>query len=92
LEVDLFYATRKTDPVFTASIRKLAEQTDVRFHLLQESDGLLTVDRIEALVPQWKQADIWFCGPSGFAAALRKPMIEQGLPAAHFHQELFEMR
>jgi predicted ferric reductase len=92
LEVDLFYATRKTDPVFTASIQQLAEQTDVRFHVLQESDGLLTVERIEALVPQWKQSDIWFCGPSGFAAALRNPMIEQGLPGAQFHQELFEMR
>jgi ferredoxin-NADP reductase len=64
----------------------------VRFHALEEKDGLLKLDRIEALIPEWKQADIWFCGPTGLATALRNPMIERGLPASQFHQELFEMR
>ena len=90
--VDLFYSTRKADPAFTASIRELAEQKGVRFYALEEKDGLLTLDRIEALVPDWKQAAIWFCGPSEFGQAIRQPMIERGLPASHFHQELFEMR
>jgi predicted ferric reductase len=90
--VDLFYSTHKADPAFMASIRELAEQKGVRFYALEEKDGLLTLDRIEALAPDWKQAAIWFCGPSGFGQALRQPMIERGLPASHFHQKLFEMR
>jgi predicted ferric reductase len=90
--IDLFYSTRIADPAFTASVRELAEQKKVKFHVLEEKDGLLTLDRIEALVPDWQQAGIWFCGPSGFGQALRQPMIERGLPASHFHQELFEMR
>jgi predicted ferric reductase len=90
--VDLFYATRAADPAFTARIRELAAQTGVRFHALQDKDGLLTFDHIEALVPEWKQAGIWFCGPTGLADALRSPMIARGLPASQFHQELFEMR
>jgi predicted ferric reductase len=90
--VDLFYATRTADPAFTASIRELAEQTGVRFHALEDKDGLLTFDHMEALIPEWRQADVWFCGPGGLADALRNPMIARGLPASQFHQELFEMR
>ncbi len=53
---------------------------------------MLTLNCIEALVPDWTEASIWFCGPSGFGEALRQPMLARGLPASNFHQELFEMR
>lgn len=90
--IDLFYSTRVADPAFTSGIRELAAQKGVGFHLLEEKDGLLTLDCIEAVVPDWKEAGIWFCGPSGFGDALRQPMLARGLPGSHFHQELFEMR
>jgi ferredoxin-NADP reductase len=60
--------------------------------LIESKDGRLTLDRLEALAPHWKQADVWFCGPLGFARAMRDPTIARGLPARQFHQELFEMR
>lgn len=74
-------------------MQRLAERAGVRFHLLVDSrDGRLTLDRLEALVPDWRDADVWFCGPSAFANAMRNPMIARGLPPSQFHQELFEMR
>ncbi len=37
-------------------------------------------------------ASVWFCGPQGFAEAVRQGMQRLGRPAARFHQELFQMR
>ena len=38
------------------------------------------------------EASVWFCGPAGFGSALREAFTAQDLPAADFHQELFDMR
>nr|WP_245258229.1 ferric reductase-like transmembrane domain-containing protein [Rhodopseudomonas palustris] len=91
--IDLFYATNTPDSGFIAPIRRLAQQTGTVFHLVDGSQNdRLTVEKLAAMVPEWKQADIWFCGPSAFGDAMRRTMITQGLPASRFHQELFEMR
>jgi predicted ferric reductase len=36
--------------------------------------------------------EVWFCGPGGFAAALRDGLERLGLGDVRFHQEAFEMR
>jgi len=43
-------------------------------------------------VPGWKDASVWFCGPSRFAAALKLDLMRNGLKSEDFHHELFEMR
>ena len=60
--------------------------------LVSQRDGRLDARRIAAAVPDWKAADFWFCGPAAFGSALREAFTDQGLPAADFHQELFDMR
>lgn len=91
--VDLIYSTSAPAAAFIGNIRQLAERAGVRFHLLvTKRDGLLTLDRLAEMVPEWKEAEIWFCGPLGFGHALRDAMTARGLPAVHFHQELFDMR
>lgn len=91
--VDLFYATDTPDPGFVAPIAQLARQSGIAFHVVDGSQGdRLTLEKLAALVPEWKQADVWFCGPSGFGDAMRRAMVAQGLPASRFHQESFEMR
>ena len=55
-------------------------------------DGRLDVARICDTVPGWAEADVWFCGPGGFGQSLREGFVARGLPAADFHQELFDMR
>ncbi|MCL2524715.1 MAG: ferredoxin reductase family protein [Betaproteobacteria bacterium] len=91
--IDLFHATADHDPAFLASLRADAEAAGVRLHLFIDSqDGLLSGERLRALVPEWQQASLWFCGPSAFAQALRADLTAHGLSAGAFHQELFEMR
>ena len=91
--VDLFYSTSAPDAVFINKVRQRAEDAGVVLHLLvSQRDGRLDARRIAAAVPDWKAADFWFCGPAAFGDAIRTDLCDQGLPAANFHQELFEMR
>ena len=55
-------------------------------------DGFLDAIRIAKIVPEWQEADFWFCGPAGFGKALKSALVVEGLADSQFHQELFEMR
>jgi predicted ferric reductase len=91
--VDLIYATREHDPQIIERISEDARQAGIKLHVLwEERDGRLTPARLTELVPQWRQAEVWFCGPSGFGDAIRKGLFAIGLAKSRFHQELFEMR
>lgn len=92
-QVDLFYSTATNDVQANELLQKEARAAGVSLHVVwTERDGRLTATRIMELVPDWREADFWFCGPSAFGRVLREDFCAQGLPAARFHQELFEMR
>jgi predicted ferric reductase len=93
-EIHLFHSTADYSEEAIAKLRADAAAADVRLHVLHDAhDGFLTGDRIRAAVPGWRDASIWFCGPSGFGSALRRDFARQGLNLAKsFHQELFAMR
>ena len=92
--IDLFHTTADWNEEAIAQLTADAEAADVRLHVLHDPrDGRLSGERIRAAVPDWAQASIWFCGPAGFGAALRKDFAGHGFPVAErFHQELFAMR
>jgi predicted ferric reductase len=74
-------------------LKAAAEAAGIRLHLvISPRDGILTGERIRSLIPDWKNASLWFCGPAAFGQALRADFAAQGTPTPHFHQELFEMR
>jgi len=91
--VDLFYATRDPDAAFVDSLRERARTADVALHVLvEETDGFLSGDAVALVVPDWKSADVWFCGPAPFGKAMRRYFLHHGLADHDFHQELFAMR
>jgi predicted ferric reductase len=91
--IDLFYTTTEPRNGAVARLTAAAQAVGVRLHVLVESvDGRLDADRLCASVPEWRNADVWFCGPAGFGKALRHGLLAKGLAARDFHQELFEMR
>lgn len=92
-EIDLFHATTEVDETALQRLQDDASAAGVRLHLLVSGrDGLLTGERLRALVPDWRDAEVWFCGPAAFGDAIRTDLCGQGLLPARFHQELFEMR
>jgi predicted ferric reductase len=92
--VDLFHATAEEDEGAFARLRADAAASGIHLHLLVDHrDGLLSADRIREAVPQWRDASIWFCGPSGLGEALRADFAACGFPVnGKFHHELFAMR
>ena len=92
-DIDLFHTTAVFDPHVMGLLDNDARDAQVRLHVMwDERDGMLTAARVATLVPAWRDADVWFCGPSAFGQALKKDLIAMGMPALRFHQELFEMR
>ncbi|MFP5517332.1 MAG: ferric reductase, partial [Alphaproteobacteria bacterium] len=89
-----FHTTHDYDGDAIAKLTADAAAAGVRLHVLvDDRDGRLTGERIRAAVPEWRNAGIWFCGPTGFGQALRQDFAAQGLAVERrFHQELFEMR
>lgn len=91
--VDLFHPTAAIDPAALQKLQANARAAGVRLHLLVDGqDERLTGERLRQMVPGWKNASVWFCGPAGFGQALRADLTAQGLPDDASHQELFQMR
>jgi predicted ferric reductase len=91
--VDLFHATSAPDVRINDALWRLATDAKVRLHVwVAAESGRLTASHIMRGVPEWKSADIWFCGPVEFGARLEKDLRAAGLAASDFHQELFHFR
>lgn len=93
-QIDLFHSTREVDEAGLERIAAEAQAANVRLHVLIDArDGRLSAERIRETVPDWREASLWFCGPSGFGKSLRADFAAQGMDVENrFHQELFEMR
>lgn len=92
-QVHLFHTTRQVSEEALDRMRADAEAASVNLHVLVSTRvGHLDARQIMETVPDWKDASVWFCGPTGFGATLRQDLVGAGLPASDFHQELFEMR
>jgi hypothetical protein len=44
------------------------------------------------MFPDWKDADVWFCGPLGSAIRCADAMTARGFSPGRFHHELSDMR
>ena len=91
--VDLVYSTDTLDDGFLAEVRNAADAACVRLYLVDtRRDGFVDLPKLAGWAPQWRKADVWFCGPMTFGDAIYKAMRAGGLPAHRFHRELFQMR
>ena len=91
---DLHYCVRDrtTDP-FVERLQELCTGLPkVRLHLHDEQSGPLTAEALAATSGNVKRAEVWFCGPRGFAETLRNGLRQAWPGSIRFHQEAFEMR
>ncbi|WP_291209344.1 ferric reductase-like transmembrane domain-containing protein [Hyphomonas sp.] len=92
-DVDLIYSTGAPDEGFIDEVHSAVGLTGVRLHVVDTGlEGFVDLAKIALWVPDWRGADVWFCGPAKFGDSLYEAMIANGLPADRFHRELFEMR
>lgn len=91
--VDLIHSTKEVSAEALDLLKADAAAAGVALHVLVDArDGFLTGERLRQLVPHWKTASVWFCGPAAFGQALRVDLVSNGLNTDRFHQELFSMR
>ncbi|MGH1464809.1 MAG: ferredoxin reductase family protein [Cognatishimia sp.] len=91
--IDLIHSTKEMSPEALDLLKADAENAGINLHVMvDDRDGFLTGDLLRKMVPEWQSASFWFCGPAGFGQALRNDLLKQGLAAAEFKQELFNMR
>lgn len=88
--VDLFHSSANLTPEVSGRLSADAERAKVRLHLFHGRK--FAIGDLLNGVEDWRDADIWFCGPANFGRDVRQRLLALGLPAQRFHQELFEMR
>ncbi len=92
-EIDLIHCAKDLSQDVLDKLHADAKAANVNLHVMIDNyDGLLSAERLRSMLPKWKHASIWFCGPVGFGRELRKDLVKKGLQSEKFHQELFEMR
>ena len=91
--IDLFHPTKDVSQAAIDKLTADARAANVHLHLLVSGrDRRLDGERIRTMLPDWREASVWFCGPALFGQSLRKDLIAHGLPSDRVHQELFQMR
>ena len=92
-KVHFFYSTKSpSEATFPKALADLCWHAGVELHQRVDTiDGLIESTEIGQHIGQAK--GVWFCGPEGWGRSLQAALQRQfGLPAGHFHRELFEFR
>ena len=87
--VVLHSAPSARDVIFGAELRALAARG--RIHLIErhtDTEGMVSLDDVAALVPDWAQRQTWACGPTGLLDAAEKHWGATGI-ADQLHTERF---
>ncbi|WP_249011376.1 ferredoxin reductase [Conexibacter sp. DBS9H8] len=82
-------APRREDVIFGGELRALARAG--RLELIEhhdDTDGLLSTERLSALVPDLREREAWACGPAGLLATLESFYDTAGI-ADRLHTERF---
>lgn len=92
-QIDLIHTTPHIEPEVLELLTEDARAAGIKLHVLVDGDdGLLTAERLRRMLPDWKSASVWFCGPARFGQTIRRDLAARGHSARNFHQELFNMR
>lgn len=92
--VDFHYCVRNRDTdAFVQRVEALcARVPSIRLKVHSDDRDPALHARMLSDAASDEPIEVWFCGPGGFAAALREGLARLGLGDVRFHQEAFEMR
>jgi ferredoxin-NADP reductase len=78
--VHVHSALHRDDVIFGDELRRLAHRFDsYRLHE-QHTDrhGLFTLDRLDQICPDWREREVWACGPPALLDAIEKHWADAG--------------
>lgn len=95
--VHIHYAPHEFDVIFGKELRDMA-QTQPLYHLHQiftheygdskQSKGYFSGEQLERLCPDWREREVYACGPQPLLAALEQHYAQAGM-SRHLHIERF---
>lgn len=94
----LLYANRtKKDIIFSRELDKLSEKYELKVHHVLSDEkwvgekGFVDKEKIMRLVKDYKERDIYICGPPPMMDKLIKQLKEMGVKSKHIHYEKFSL-
>lgn len=91
-EMYLMFSVREDkDIVFKTELSELqAKHPNLKVqYVVSSRDGQVTRDKIAAFVPGIDRGPVMLCGPDPMMTAMRKILVEMGIPDGEIHQEAF---
>lgn len=95
--VHMHYAPHELDVIFGSELRRMAETHDLynlheihthSYGELKQTKGYFNAEQLEKRCPDWRDREVYACGPPGLVAALEKHFEDAGR-ARHLHIERF---
>lgn len=91
----VYRALREDDLILREELEALAERRGAQLHLVlgdhraPDGAGLLSPERLRALVPDIAQRDVYVCGPPAMTVATRESLRRSGVARRQVHTERF---
>jgi stearoyl-CoA 9-desaturase NADPH oxidoreductase len=95
--VHIHYAPHEFDVIFGKELQSMAQQHP-RYHLhtvftheygeLKQTKGYFNAEQLERLCPDWRERDVYACGPQPLLAAMERHYEQAGM-SHHLHIERF---
>ena len=85
--VHIHYAPHELDVIFGAQLREMAKDHErYTFHEihthsygeLKQTKGYFNAEQLDSLCPDWREREVYACGPPGLVAALEKHFEQAG--------------
>ena len=92
-EIDVICrASKAEDLVLRHELDELAKMRGARVHYLvgSRNEHPMSAKYISALIPAFRDADVYVCGPTPLVEAVKEAAKTVGIPKNRFHDEAFE--
>jgi stearoyl-CoA 9-desaturase NADPH oxidoreductase len=89
--VHVHSARHRDDVIFGSEVRRLASGSPA-YRLREQHtdvDGLFAMDRLDEVCPDWREREVWACGPIGLLDAVEKHWADAGR-SDQLHVERFQ--
>lgn len=101
LDTKIFYSAGcQAEEVFSEEMKKLTVEGNFQYYRFFSRDsslssdqnifaGRISLEKISSLIPDWREREIYFCGPVKMCQALNQEFLKAGVSKKKIHWERF---